>query len=49
MQPSVDRFSRAILSARALPPNLLTQAQKLKLYALYQQASKGAPSLRSLR
>ena len=39
----LDRFSKAILSARALPTNLLTQAQKLKLYALFQQASKGPP------
>jgi len=39
----IQRFSKAILSARALPPNLLTQAQKLKLYALFQQASKGPP------
>mmetsp|Transcript_45477 Transcript_45477/g.119468 ORF Transcript_45477/g.119468 Transcript_45477/m.119468 type:complete len:362 (-) Transcript_45477:346-1431(-) len=43
MQPDVERFSRAIATARALPPNLLTQAQKLKLFALFQQASKGPP------
>ncbi len=43
----VERFSKALLVARNLSvsaPNLLTEAQKLKLYALCQQASKGPPS-----
>ena len=42
----VERFSKAIMAARNLSeraPNLLTQPQKLKLYALFQQASKGPP------
>lgn len=41
--PSVHRFRQAIGAARELPPNLLSQGQKLKLYALYQQTQGVAP------
>ena len=39
----MDRFQRAILNARELPPDLLTNSQKLKLYALYKQTESPAP------
>jgi acyl-CoA-binding protein len=38
-----QRFRSAIMAARSLPPNLLSQAQKLKLYALFQQSQSPAP------
>ena len=41
---NLARFRAAILQARALPPNLLTQSQKLKLYALFQQSQGPAPT-----
>tara|TARA_B110001452_G_scaffold264876_1_gene268611 strand:+ start:348 stop:1145 length:798 start_codon:yes stop_codon:yes gene_type:complete len=37
------RFQNAILNARQLPPDLLTNSQKLKLYALYKQTETPAP------
>ena len=37
------RFQNAILNARQLPPDLLTNSQKLKLYALYKQTEQPAP------
>ena len=37
------RFQNAILHARQLPPDLLTNSQKLKLYALYKQTETPAP------
>ena len=37
------RFQNAILNARQLPPDLLTNSQKLKLYALYKQTESPAP------
>ena len=37
------RFRAAILSARSLHPDLLTQGQKLKLYALFRQSQGPAP------
>ena len=39
-----NRFRAAILSARSLHPDLLTQPQKLKLYALFRQSQGAAPS-----
>lgn len=38
------RFQNAILNARQLPPDLLTNSQKLKLYALYKQTEQPAPT-----
>ena len=34
MSETQARFQNAILNARQLPPDLLTNSQKLKLYAL---------------
>ena len=39
-----NRFRAAILSARSLHPDLLTQPQKLKLYALFRQSQGAAPA-----
>ena len=45
MADSVNaRFRAAILSARSLHPDLLTQPQKLKLYALFRQSQGTAPA-----
>ena len=38
------RFRSAILAARSLHPDLLTQPQKLKLYALFRQSQGAAPA-----
>ena len=37
------RFRQAILAARSLHPDLLSQPQKLKLYALFRQSQGPAP------
>ena len=36
-------FQNAIMNARQLPPDLLTNSQKLRLYALYKQTVQTAP------
>ncbi len=41
---TVARFRKAVAGARHLPPDLLTQGQKLKLFALYQQSHGPAPA-----
>ena len=38
---SAQRFEAATAAARNLPGDLLSQAQKLKLYALYKQIEQG--------
>ena len=40
---TLARFPDAIMNARQLPPDLLTNSQKLKLYALYKQTEQPAP------
>ena len=40
---TLARFQNAIMNARQLPPDLLTNSQKLKLYALYKQTEQPAP------
>ena len=37
------RFAQAILAARSLHPDLLSQSQKLRLYALFRQSREPAP------
>jgi len=43
MSNSETRFRQAILAARSLHPDLLTQSQKLRLYALFRQSQGCAP------
>lgn len=40
---ALARYKRASEDARSLPPNLLTNSQRLKLYALFKQAEGPAP------
>ena len=40
---TLARFQNAVMNARQLPPDLLTNSQKLKVYALYKQTEKPAP------
>ena len=40
---TLARFQNAAMNARQLPPDLLTNSQKLKVYALYKQTEKPAP------
>ena len=40
---TLARFQNAIMNARQLPRDLLTNSQKLKLYALYKQTEQPAP------
>ena len=40
---TLTRFQNAAMNARQLPPDLLTNSQELKLYALYKQTEQTAP------